>query len=100
MICGSFPADAVFGVFEDDAAARKLVADLVNYLVFMGEPVRAERAQIGYAVLLGLGVLFVLTYLLSGPTGMFGLIGIAAALIYLLDVRPGLKDLSDGKGFW
>jgi ubiquinol-cytochrome c reductase cytochrome c1 subunit len=43
----------------------KLVADLVNYLVFMGEPVRAERAQLGYAVLIGLGVLFVLTYLLK-----------------------------------
>jgi ubiquinol-cytochrome c reductase cytochrome c1 subunit len=31
----------------------------------MGEPVRAARAQIGYAVLIGLGVLFVLTYLLK-----------------------------------
>jgi ubiquinol-cytochrome c reductase cytochrome c1 subunit len=43
----------------------KVVADLVNYLVFMGEPVRVERAQIGYVVLLALGVLFVLTYLLK-----------------------------------
>jgi ubiquinol-cytochrome c reductase cytochrome c1 subunit len=43
----------------------KLVADLVNYLVFMGEPVRAVRAQIGFAVLIGLGVLFVLAYLLK-----------------------------------
>ena len=31
---------------------------------------------------------------------IFGLIGIAAALIYLLDVRAGLRDLTDGKGFW
>lgn len=45
-------------------------------------------------------VLIVLTLLVSGALGIFGLIGIAAALIYLLDVRPGLKDLSDGKGFW
>ena len=36
----------------------------------------------------------------GGATGLFGLIGVAAALIYLLDVRPGLRDLSDGKGFW
>jgi ubiquinol-cytochrome c reductase cytochrome c1 subunit len=43
----------------------KLVADLVNYLVFMGEPVRAQRAQLGNAVLIGLGVLFVLAYLLK-----------------------------------
>jgi hypothetical protein len=47
-----------------------------------------------------LAVCIVLTFLLSGPTGIFSLVGIAAALIYLLDVRPGLKDLSDGKGFW
>jgi len=46
-----------------------------------------------------LAVCIVLT-LLIGPTGIFSLIGIAAALIYLLDVRAGLKDLSDGKGFW
>ena len=43
----------------------RLVGDLVNYLVFMGEPVRAQRAQMGYAVLLGLAVLFVLVYLLK-----------------------------------
>ena len=47
-----------------------------------------------------LAVCIVLTLLISGAIGIFSLIGIAAALIYLLDVRPGLKDLSDGKGFW
>ncbi|MEV6600640.1 DUF2516 family protein [Actinoplanes sp. NPDC051346] len=49
-----------------------------------------------------LAVCIVLTLLsgASGSTGLFSLIGIAAALIYLLDVRPGLRDLSDGKGFW
>ena len=47
-----------------------------------------------------LAVCIVLTLLISGPIGIFSLIGIGAALVYLLDVRPGLKDLSDGKGFW
>lgn len=47
-----------------------------------------------------LSVCIVLTLLLRTPLGIFSLIGIAAAMIYLLDVRPGLKDLSDGKGFW
>ena len=47
-----------------------------------------------------LAICIVLTLLISGPVGIFSLIGIAAALIYLLDVRPGLRDLSDGKGFW
>ena len=47
-----------------------------------------------------LAVCLVLTLLVSGSIRVFSLIGIAAALIYLLDVRQGLKDLSDGKGFW
>lgn len=49
-----------------------------------------------------LAVCFLLTFLGvgGGATGIFGLIGVAAALIYLLDVRPGLRDLTDGKGFW
>jgi len=46
-------------------AYDRLVADLVNYLVFMGEPVRSQRMQMGYGVLLGLAVLFVLVYLLK-----------------------------------
>lgn len=46
-----------------------------------------------------LGICVVLTIVASGFL-MFLLIGIAAAAIYLLDVRVGLRDLSDGKGFW
>jgi ubiquinol-cytochrome c reductase cytochrome c1 subunit len=42
-----------------------LVADLVSYLVFMGEPAQQSRMQIGYAVLIFLGVLFVPVYLLK-----------------------------------
>ena len=41
------------------------VADLVNYLVFMGEPARTQRAQIGTLALLFLGVLLVFAYLLK-----------------------------------
>jgi hypothetical protein len=47
-----------------------------------------------------IGVSMLLTLIGFGPTSIFGLIGIAAAAIYLLDVRVGLRDLSDGKGFW
>lgn len=47
-----------------------------------------------------LAVCLVLTLLLQGALSLFALIGIAAALIYLLDVRVGLRDLTDGKGFW
>jgi ubiquinol-cytochrome c reductase cytochrome c1 subunit len=42
------------------------VADLVNYLVFMGEPAQVTRYQIGYVVLLFLGlILLPLAYFLK-----------------------------------
>lgn len=41
------------------------VADLVNYLVFMGEPAQTQRLRLGMIVLLFLGVLFVLAYYLK-----------------------------------
>lgn len=47
-----------------------------------------------------LGICLLLTLLSFGALSLFGLVGIAAGLIYLLDVRVGLRDLTDGKGFW
>ena len=50
-----------------------------------------------------LGISLALTLLFRDPgsaLNIFSMIGIAAAAIYLLDVRAGLRDLSDGKGFW
>ena len=41
------------------------VTDLVNYLVFMGEPVRLTRMKIGLMVLLFLGLMFIPAYLLK-----------------------------------
>ncbi len=43
----------------------RFTADLVNYLVFMGEPAQTTRKQIGYVVLMVLGVLFILAYMLK-----------------------------------
>jgi len=43
----------------------KLAADLVNYLVFMGEPAGETRLRIGYVVLIFLGLLLVPVYLLK-----------------------------------
>jgi hypothetical protein len=48
------------------------------------------------------GILFV-CLVLSGVLWdvlLISMIGVAAALVYMLDVRPGIKDISDGKGFW
>ncbi|GAA4726918.1 DUF2516 family protein [Phytohabitans rumicis] len=47
-----------------------------------------------------LGVSLLLTLFFFSAISIFGLIGIAAAAVYLLDVRVGLRDLTDGKGFW
>lgn len=42
-----------------------MVADLVNYLEFMGEPVKATRMKLGIAVLLFLSIFFVVAYYLK-----------------------------------
>ncbi len=41
------------------------VADLVNYLAFMGEPNRAKRIQVGIIALCLLGILFIFAYWLK-----------------------------------
>lgn len=44
---------------------KAFVADLVNYLDYIGEPVKSERINIGIVVLIFLGVLFALVYALK-----------------------------------
>jgi ubiquinol-cytochrome c reductase cytochrome c1 subunit len=43
----------------------KYVGDLVNYMVYMGEPARAKRVQIGIVVMFFLAIFFVITVLLK-----------------------------------
>jgi len=43
----------------------RYVADLVNYLAFMGEPARAKRVQIGILVIFFLAIFFVIALLLK-----------------------------------
>ena len=47
------------------AEYKAFVADLVNYLVYMAEPSRNERINIGIGVLIFLGVLFTFAYALK-----------------------------------
>ncbi|MFN3545038.1 MAG: cytochrome c1 [Thiobacillus sp.] len=42
-----------------------MVGDLVNYLVWMGEPAQVQRKQLGVIVLLFLGIFFVVAYYLK-----------------------------------
>jgi len=55
-------------------------------------PKGAWLAMIGGSVLL--------TLLTRSALGIFGLIGVTIAAIYLLDVRPALRDAIDGRGSW
>jgi ubiquinol-cytochrome c reductase cytochrome c1 subunit len=43
----------------------RMIADLVNFLVYMGEPVKRLRVELGIYVLMFLGILFVLAYALK-----------------------------------
>ena len=43
----------------------KAMRDLTNFLVYLGEPAKLERYQLGVWVLLFLAVFFVLAYLLK-----------------------------------
>jgi len=47
----------------------------------------------GWLAILGFAVLFTSTL---GLTGMFGLIAVTAAGVYLVDTRPALRDATDG----
>ena len=44
---------------------KAFVTDLVNYLDYMAEPIRNERINIGYVVMIYLGVLFAFAYALK-----------------------------------
>ncbi|MGB8435337.1 MAG: cytochrome c1 [Burkholderiales bacterium] len=49
---------------ESVAEYDRTVRDLVNFLVWIGEPAQAKRKELGVFVLLALGVLILLSYLL------------------------------------
>jgi hypothetical protein len=47
-----------------------------------------------------IGGSLLVTLLTQSPLGILGLIAITIAAIYLLDVRPALRDAIDGRGSW
>ncbi len=50
---------------QTPAEYDRTVRDLVNFLAYMGEPIKQERQALGVKVLLFLFVLFIITYLLK-----------------------------------
>src|ERR671927_907233 len=55
-----------------------------------------------WLALTGGSVLITLVFLASSRdvTGMFGLIAVTVAAVYLLDIRPALRDAIEGHGPW
>lgn len=49
---------------------------------------------------LAITVLALVTTLYFGPIGFFGLAGIVAAVVYLVDVRPAVKEVQGGGDRW
>jgi len=50
---------------QDTVQYDATVRDLVNYLVYMGEPAATSRKRLGVVVLLALGILFIFAYALK-----------------------------------
>lgn len=80
------------------------IVAFVNCLTQRAEafPVVGSISKGGWLAITGGAVFFtvVLSPLLGGAIGIIGMIAVAAALVYLLDVRPALRDAVDGHGSW
>jgi hypothetical protein len=47
-----------------------------------------------------IGVSVLVTLLTQSALGILGLVAVTIAAVYLLDVRPALRDAIDGRGSW
>jgi Protein of unknown function (DUF2516) len=81
------------------------IVAFVNCLTQRAEafPVVGSISKGGWLGITGATIFFTLILgpaFITGPFGIFGMIAVAAALVYLLDVRPALRDAVDGHGSW
>jgi hypothetical protein len=53
-----------------------------------------------WLALLGGSMLVSLLLASPSPVGIFGMIALSAALVYLVDIRPALRDAVNGTGSW
>ncbi len=86
--------------------AISLVALVVELLAFVNcltqradaFPVVGRIPKGGWLAINGGAIL--VTLLFGGAGSILGMVAIAASLVYLLDVRPALRDAVDGHGSW
>jgi len=84
------------------AAVLEVVA-LVNCLTQRADafPVVGSLSKNVWLAILGGATFLTLVCTVTGVSlSIFAVIGIVAAAVYLLDVRPALRDATDGSGNW
>ena len=58
-------------------------------------PAAGKQTKVFWLVILGIASVW--NFINSSPIGIINLIGIVAALVYAVDVRPALRDLGGGR---
>ena len=95
-------------VTDLDILALRFAPDL-SLRIVVGEcktgaarPVVGPLSKNGWLAILGGAVLLTMVcgVIGQGPFSIFALAAIAAAAVYLLDVRPALREATDGSGNW
>ena len=99
--------------YDDVQLAIEVVVFLVTVVVTLwafvhcllqrsdGFPAIGTLPKGGWLALIGISLaLSVLLFPGFGLINIFGMIAIAAACVYLLDIRPALRDATGGRGQW
>jgi hypothetical protein len=109
------PFSYAIPIFYDDVRYYVSVVTMIVFLAVEGWavvhcltqradafPVVGSLSKGGWLAILAGAVLVTLVCGNPGFGGisMFAFIAVGAALIYLLDVRPALRDATDGSGSW
>jgi hypothetical protein len=105
----SAAAPIFYDVIEDWVTiailAAMMVIEIVAFINCITQradafPVVGSLSKAAWLVILGGGVLLTLVCFRPGTVSFFGFIAVTAAAIYMLDVRPALRDATDGTGSW
>lgn len=59
-------------------------------------PAAGKLTKWAWVGIIALAILFTLLF---GTRGILGLVGVVAGLVYLLDVRPAVREIADGGGW-
>ena len=59
-------------------------------------PAAGKQTKIFWLIILGIATIW--NFISSSPIGIITLIGLVAALVYFVDVRPALRSLGGGRG--